>query len=636
MEVLCESCYFSYDFLKAPVMPLARCYEFGPFRLDATGGVLFRDSERLAISPKAIKVLILLVQAQGNPVTKEELLSKVWPDAVVEEGSITSHVSILRKTLGGAADSGQYIETIPKRGYRFLAPVRIAANFNGDLLQRTDEKGPAKTLKLLILSVVSLIMVGIVAWSWAHHKPVKRFNSIAVLPLVNLSGDPSQDYFADGMTDELITTLAKINSLRVISRTSAMRFRGVQRPLPEIAQELKADAIVEGSVTRSGDKVRITAQLVDAGTDQHLWAQDYDGTLNDALILQNKIARAIADEIGAKLTPHERVQLSTDHLVDPLAYEAYLKGRFHWNKRTESELKNSITYFEQAISTDSGYSLAYVGLGDSYNILGSWAFAALPPREAREKAVSYADKALAIDDGLSEAHASLGNAKVLFDWDWEGGEAEFKRAIALNPNYANAHHWYAELLLDLGRFDESVRESYRAKELDPLSPSITGGLARRLLYAGQVAEAMKESGSALELESSVPLLHRFLGDAYLRQGKNREAISEFEKAVQLSNSSPNDLADLAYAHAVAGEAATARRDLGRLIELSRTRYVSPYQLAAVHVGLQEKQKALEELRKAYQERSTWMINLRVDPRFDPLRSEPAFASLLTELRFPEH
>ena len=600
---------------------------------------MFRGGERLALRPKVVELLTMLVEAHGNPVTKDELLQKVWADAIVEEGTLASHISVLRKALGEGPESAQYIETIPKRGYRFVAPVRISEN---GLPQPASEISkpprlvvvPRKTLLLLLASIVCLILAGVAGWSWFHWRHTREIKSIAVLPLMNLSGDPGQEYFADGMTDELITTLAKINSLRVISRTSAMRYKSAQKPLPEIARELNVDAIVEGSVSRSGNRVRITAQLIDARTDQHLWAQDYERPLDDAVTLQNQIARAVAEEVRAKLTPSERIQLSKDRPVNPVAYEAYLKGRFHWNKRTESELKAGVDYFERSIAADPQYALAYVGLADSYNILGSWVFTALPADEARAKALMYANKALAIDDTLGEAHASLANAKVLFDWDWNGGETEFKRAIELNPNYAIAHHWYAEMLLDLGRFDESVRESYKAVELDPLSPSITASLARRLALSGQPEQAIKQATAAMELDPNSPLVHLDLGLAYRQQKNLQQAIVEFEKGVQLSDHNPNFLGDLGYSYAVAGERAKAQETLRQLEEISRRRYMPPYQLAAVYAGLGQNQKALEKLDAAYKEHSTWMINLLIDPRLNSLRSEPDFVRLVKALRFP--
>jgi len=617
---------------------------FSTFALDEANQCIWLEQERVTLQPKPFAVLAYLAENPGRLVTKEELLERVWADASVEEGTLTSHVSVLRKALGEGPESAQYIETIPKRGYRFVAPLRISENGLYPTVPnvggKTKEAGSSRRLMLLTATGVLLMLVGAAAggWFYGRHRATtgtRDINSIAVLPLINLSGDPAQEYFADGMTDELITTLAKINSLRVISRTSAMRYKNVQKPLPEIAQELNVDAIVEGSVSRSGNRVRITAQLIDGRTDRHLWAEDYERSLDDTVAVQNQIARAVVEEVRAKLTPRERLRLSREQTVNPVAYEAYLKGRFHWNKRTESELKVGIDYFERAVAADPQYSLAYVGLADSYNILGSWVFTALPADEARSKAVMYANKALTIDDTLGEAYAAQANAEVLFDWDWARGEAGFKRAIDLNPNYANAHHWYAELLMNLGRFDESIRESYKAKELDPLAPLITASLAERLTVAGRVDQAIKEGTIALELDPNSPMVHVDLGMAYAQQKNFRQAIEELSKAVQLSDQNPNFIADLGYVYAAAGERAHAQETLKRLEEISRSRYVPPYQIAAVYAALGEKRKAAAELDKAFKEHSAWMINLRVDPRLESLRSEPEFKRLVKALRFPD-
>jgi len=469
-----------------------------------------------------------------------------------------------------------------------------------------------------------------------RNKNISQVKSIAVPPLENLSGDPAQEYFADGITDELITALAKIHSMKVISRTSAMQYKGVRKPLPQIARELGVDSIVEGTVTRFGSRVRITAQLIDAHRDRHLWAENYDRDVGDVVTLQNQIARAIADEIRAKLTPEERSQLARERPVNPAAHEAYLKGRFHWNKRTEEELRTGIDYFNQAVAADPRYAEAYVGLADSYNILGSWVFTSVPVSEARANAMTYASKALTIDDTLGEAHTSLANMKLLFDWDWEGSEAEFERAIVLSPNYANARHWHAELLLDLGRFDESIREGYKAKELDPLAPMMSSGVAHRLCAAGRLEEAIPEAKSALELNPDLPLAHMDLGDVYLRQANYAEAIAEFKKTVQLSNGNPNFIADLAYAYAASGDRDHAWELLKGLQQMSRSRYVPTYQLAVVFAGLGEKRTALQALDQAYKEHSPWMNNLLFDRRLDNLRKESEFVRILAAMKFPDN
>ncbi len=478
-------------------------------------------------------------------------------------------------------------------------------------------------------------------WRWQHKSGSAQaeIRSIAVLPLENLSGSADEEYFADGMTDELITDLAKIGSLRVISRTSSMQYKSSHKPLRQIARELNVDAVVEGSVTRSTNRVRITAQLIDAHSDRHLWAESYDRDLGDAVILQNQIAAAIANEVHAKLTPAEDEQLARKRPVNPAAYEAYLKGRFHFNKRTDADLKVALNYFNEAIAGDPRYALAYVGLADSYNILGSWVFTSVPRDDARSKAMLFAAKALEIDDNLGEAHTSLADAKLLFDCDWKGSESEFQRALALSRNYANAHHWYAELLIDSGRFDESLRESYKAKELDPLSAMMNSSLASRLCAARRCDDAIPEALAALELDPNLPLAHSTLAHIYRQQGKFAEAIAETRKAVRSSNNNPNFVADLAYAYAASGDRTRANETLTQLRQTSRAQYVASYQFAAIYSALGDKPNALKALDRAYEEHSPWLNNLYLDSwpggRLANLRAEPEFIRLLHAVGPPQ-
>ncbi len=411
-----------------------------------------------------------------------------------------------------------------------------------------------------------------------------------------------------------------------------MQYKSSHKPLAQIARDLNVDAVVEGSVTRSSDRVRITAQLIDAHNDRHLWAENYDRTLGDAVILQNQIAAAIASEVRAKLTPAEDALLGRARQVNPAAYESYLKGRFHFNKRTETDLRTAIAYFNRAIAVDPQYALAYVGLADSYNILGSMVFTAIARDDARSKAMTFAAKALELDGTLGEAHTSLADAKLLFDCDWKGSEAEFQRAQTLSPNYANAHHWYAELLIDSGRFDESIRESYKARQLDPLSAMMNTSLASRLCAAQHCEDALREALAALELDPNLPLAHGDLAEIYLQQSKFAEAIAEGKKAIQLSNSNPNFVASLAYAYALSGDRARAYAILKELRQTSRKRYVAPYEFATIYSALGDKGRALEALDQAYEERSPWLNNLYRDSwqggRLANLRAEPEFLRLL--------
>jgi serine/threonine-protein kinase len=467
-----------------------------------------------------------------------------------------------------------------------------------------------------------------------HGVPLAKIESLAVLPLANLSGDPEQEYFADGMTDELIADLGQIEALRVISRTSVMQYKGVKKPLPQIARELNVDAVIEGSVLRSGDRVRITAQLIQAVTDKHLWAKSYERDLRDVLALQSEVAGAIANEIKIKLTPQEQARLASARPVNPEAYQAYLKGRLFWNKRTVQGLKKAIEYFNEAIDKDPSYGLAYAGLADCYNLLGTDILAAFRPEEAFPRGKAAAMKALEIEDTLAEAHGSLAWARLVYEWDWSAAEQEFKRAIDLNPNYGTAHHRYALYLASLGRLDEALAEIRRAQELDPLSPMINVNVGTIFFYARHYDQAAEQIRRALELDPNFAFAHWYLGRTYEQKSMHREAVRELQKAARLSEENPNFMAPLGHAYARAGQRAEAWKVLEQLKELSKRAYVPAYAMVDIYTGLGEKEEAFTWLEKAYEQHCSWLVWLKVDPELDPLRSDPRFQHLLRRMNFP--
>jgi TolB-like protein/Flp pilus assembly protein TadD len=465
--------------------------------------------------------------------------------------------------------------------------------------------------------------------------PLPRIESIAVLPLANLSGDPEQEYFADGMTEELITNLGKISALRVISRTSVMRYKGTKKPLPEIARELNMDAIVEGTVQRSGNRVRISAQLIQARPERHLWAESYERDLRDVLALQSEVARAIANEIRLKLTPQEQTRLASARPVNPAAHEAYLRGRYHWNKVTDEGIRRSIREFEQAIEIDPQYAVAYAGVADAYIFLSAWS-RAIPPKEVLPKAKAAAVKALEIDETLPEAHTALALARLLFELDWSAAESGLKRAIELNPSYPVAHQWYALLLSSLGRHDEAIAEAKRAHELDPLSLQSDAQVGLHYYFARQYDQAIQRLHQTLELDPNFPPAHYWLGIAYLEKGASQEALEALQTAVRLSGSSGLFEPDLARAYGLTGKRDAARRILGELQELSRKKYVPADSIAIIYIGLGDKNRALEWLEKAREESCAGSILLlKVAPWLDPLRSDPRFQDLLRRMNFPK-
>lgn len=459
-----------------------------------------------------------------------------------------------------------------------------------------------------------------------------RIRSLVVLPLENLMHDPDQDYFADGMTDALIAALAKISALLVISRTSSMQYKGARKPLRVIAEELHVDAVVEGSVLRVGEQVRITAQLIEARRDRHLWVESYDRELRDILALHGEVAQAIAREIQIKLTPQEQGRLAEARPVNPEAYQLYLRGLYYWNKRTEAGFKKGLEYFQQAIEKDPGFASAYVGLAESHGILAGYGFTR--PREAFPKAKAAVRKALELQDTLAEAHSMLAVLTWEDDRDASVAEREFIRAFELNPGDATSHRLYAEFLAELGQFERAIAEGKRALELDPLSLITNSYLAFVFYVAREYGQAIERCKKAIELDPSFPLAHSTLGCAYLQEAMFGEAIAAFQQAASLSGDAPLHLASLAHAYGYAGQRDEARKRLEELQELSKRRYVSPYDIGVACIGVDARDQAFECLEQARQEGNYRVLYLRVSPLFDALRSDPRFTDLLLRVGFP--
>jgi len=560
---------------------------FGEFEADLRSGELRRHGIRLKLADQSFRILALLLGRPGEVVTREELRQGLWSDDtfVDFEAGLNSAIRRLREVLNESAETPRYIETLPRRGYRFLAQVEPATP--------------------------------------------PRVESLAVLPLANLTGDPAQDYFVDGMTDALITRLAQISALRVISRTSVMQYKGARAALPEIGRQLQVDAVVEGAVTRSGPRVRITAQLVHAPTDRHLWAQDYERDLSDILLLQAEVASAIAAEVQVRLTPPERARLASARRVNPEAYEAYLRGRLHWNKRTEAGMRKGLELFQQALAKDPSYALSHAGEAECYNMMGYWGVAA--PGEVFPNGRSAAARALEIDENLAEGHAARAWALLAYDWDWTGAERELTRALELNPGYAVAHQWYSHLLAYLGRADEAIREVQVTLDLDPLSAVMNSSGALIHLLARQNGECVERVHRTLEINSHFAPPYLWLGWALGMQQRHTEAREALEEAVRLAGNMPMYRAALAYGCAMAGETAACRERLAELEAMSRERYVSAYDFAVVYAGLGEEDVVLTWLKKASEERSAWLVMAKVDSRFDSYRANPRFQTLLRRL-----
>ena len=560
---------------------------FGRFELDQAAGELRKDGLKLRLQEQPLQVLEILLEQPGKVVTREELQGRIWPsDTFVDfDHGINNAIKRLREVLGDTADTPRYVETLPRRGYRFIGKIETEG---------------------------------------------QRLRSLAVLPLENLSHDPEQEYFADGLTEALITTLAKIGELRVSSRSSSMLYKGVRKPLREIASELSVDRIVEGTVLRDRDRVRVTAQLIDPGNDAHLWAESYERHLSHILDVQAEVAQAIARQIQIKLTPQEQAQLAQKHSVDPEAYEAYLKGRYHWLKRSPEGHANAIRYFCEAIEKDSACAVAYAGLSDAVAIMGLWGL--VSPDEGSGKAKTLASKALELDSSLADAHTSAAWAAAHYDYDLSFAEEEFERAIELNPRSSIAHDWFGMTLGMAGRYEEAFTELKRAVRLDPHVSVVRFGMAFVYWCGRLYDEGIQACSDALQLDPHSTQAHVWLGLCHVAKSDIKPAIAALERAVELSDGAPVASACLGEAYAAGGCSDEAHRILA---ELSRHQHLTKYFMSRIFVALDRLDEALKWLEEAYREHGEWVPLLKVDPRFDGLRSDFRVQNLLRRMQLSD-
>jgi TolB-like protein/DNA-binding winged helix-turn-helix (wHTH) protein/Tfp pilus assembly protein PilF len=628
---------------------------FGVFEVDLRAGELTKRGVRIRLQEQPFQVLAMLLEKPGELVTREELRKKIWGQTVVDfDHGLNKAINKIREALGDSAENPRFVETVARRGYRFLAdvtPIDTAANrqpgpATEDLVPPTESHRvelpdagvpPERPYRPRAWTGVglglALVLTAALSWIlYAQSQSPPKIRSLAVLPLESLSGDASQDYFADGMTDALIADLGQISALRVISRTSAMAYKRVHRPLSEIARELNVEAVVEGTVLRSGERVRITAQLIQIPNEKHLWAQSYEGDLQNTLALQNSVARAIAKQIQVTLNPQEEAALKKAKPVNAEAYEAYLRGRYFWNKRTRDGLVRASDYFQHAIDTDPDYAGAYSGLADSYALSGDWEYGILSPQDAFPRAKAAATKALALDDNLSEAHTSLAFIQDLYDWGWVSAEKEYKRALALNPGYATAHHWYAWHLIVMGRNDEGIAELKKAGSLDPLSLIISADLADALCVAHRYDESMQQSQQTIEMDPHFAVAHYQLGQALEQKHNHDEAIAEFRRAIELSGGNTTFESNLANAYAVSGRKEEAMKIVKDLESRHSQDSSNDASIALIYVGLGDNDRAMIWLNRAYQARFNPSILMR--PVFDPLRPDPRFQDLLHRIGLP--
>jgi TolB-like protein/DNA-binding winged helix-turn-helix (wHTH) protein len=620
---------------------------FGPFELDTKAGELWRGPRRIRLQDKPLRMLVALLEQRGEVVTREELRERLWPGNVVVEfdNGLNNAVNKIRAALGDSATEPQYVETVGRRGYRFVgsidstpetsAPPRrtdvaelpsLAAQPAAAAVPEPVAPPPTKISGArLRWAGAALAILGLVAAAVVALRPpsgaVPEIRSLAVLPLENLSNDGEQEYFSDGMTDALIAQLAGIRALRIISRQSVMQYKRSVVPMPTIARELGVDAVIEGTVLRNADRVRVTVQLIHAPTDTHLWSEQYERPLGDVLALQAEIARSVAREVHAAITPHESARLAAAAPIDPMAYDLFLRGRYLWSQRTEEGMRRSIDFYRRALEIEPGFARAHAALAESYGPLGynGW----MSPAEATPQMKAAALRALALDPDLVEGLTALGACAAFHEWNWSEGEAHFRRAIEVNGNYSTAFAWYGLLHENLGRQAANVDARRRAFELDPVWAGTGIALGRALAMNGSVEEGVAQIKRTLELYPRHALALSWLGTIYAAEGRYGEAIAAFEGS--------GDDGGLGHALAAAGRREEALAVLAQLEQRARERYVAPFSLALVHVGLGDHDAALDVLERGYEIRDPAMSGLAVDARFAPLANDPRFTALLERI-----
>jgi TolB-like protein/DNA-binding winged helix-turn-helix (wHTH) protein len=628
------------------VVPASRVLRFDGFELDVRAAELRKAGVKLRLQGQPIQVLATLLNNAGELVTREELRAQIWPvETFVDfDHSLHNAIARLREALGDSAGTPRYIETLPRRGYRFIGAVERVGTEDPPLSAPAEPltEAPVGTVRsgsratLIAALSISVAIAAVVVLTLSRRTaPTPSVHSLAVLPLANFSGDPAQEYFVDGMTDELITDLAKIGGVRVISRTSAMRYKGTSKGLPEIARELNVDGIIEGSVTRSGQRVRITAQLLYGPTDKHLWAETYERDLGDVLSLQSEVAQAIAQQVRAQITPQLQARFSAARPVNPEAYDAYSKGRYHlWSHFTMAPSLNlAKTYFEEAVRKDPGFALAHSGLADAFLYLAI--FRHVSPESSYRPAEDAVRQTLTLDDSIGEAHDTLAVLSWRYDWDWDATERELNQAIALAPSYSCAHEDRAEYLAFRGRRSEAEAEVAKSLELDT---SVNSALAEAAVYyqLRDFDRLIEASRRGMVLNPNEWFEHFYLGVGYEGTGKRLEAISEYQKAVELSGGDQDATVALAHAYAGIGRKAETQKILRDLEQKSTKIYVSPYLIATLYATLGDKDTAFKFLEKAYREKSldlSWY--LKSDLRIDNLRSDPRYQSLLRRVGLKE-
>jgi DNA-binding winged helix-turn-helix (wHTH) protein/TolB-like protein/Flp pilus assembly protein TadD len=631
-----------------------QAFEFGGFVLVPNERLLLHAGAPVPLTAKAFDLLVVLVRRSGHLVTKDELFAEVWPNTFVQETNLTVNMSAVRKVLARTGDANEFIQTVPGRGYRFVAPVVAREMAPGTVFRMVSTDGDAETasrpppvpllgparnlrelmsVKWAVIAAALLICIGaatIVVWRPQPLRTAPLFASVAILPF---SSDSSgHDYLADGLTEAVVNGLAQFSSLRVTPRASASRFKGPAVRPADAGRELGVAAVVTAKVSRRNDELRIQVDLVDVARDSQIWGAQYQGNVSGLVHLQTRILQDLPRALQVHASDQVTRTLARPVTGNADAYRAYLQGRHEWGQRSEAALARAIEFFRRAVALDPQFAAAYSGLADSYSTLGYLSY--LAPAASFPEAKLYATKALSLDPSLAEAHASLGFVSLYFDWDWSAAEAAFQRAIELGRNNAAPHQWYSVYLLAAGRRAEALREIELAQQRDPLSLAVNTDLGFHYYYTGQYDEAVKQLQLVLQMNPTFPPAHLWLGRTYQELGKFDDALIEYGAVEERVRDWPVSIAARGFVAAVAGRPARALEALAELDQLSRRRFVTSYGIALVYAGLGQNDAAFAWLEKAFDERSNWLVWLRLDPRWNGLRSDPRFAQLVSRMRFP--
>ena len=584
-----------------------KVYEFNGFRLEGSQRRLLYNGQPVALKPKILDLLIYLVEMRGQLVVKDDLMREIWPDAIVEENNITVSMSILRKTLGDRIDQ-QFIETVPRRGYRFVADVTEVP------LDLTAVRGSGPLT--LSTAVVQEELI----------------DSLAVIPMESPGDDPNVEYLSDGITESIINMLSRIPKLRVLACSTVFRFKRKNVDPQEVGVQLNVRAVMMIRVLRLGEKLIIRSELVKVSDGSQLWGEQYNRTPSDILAIQDEIAKAITENLKFTLSSHDQVRLTEKATANIEAYNLYLRGRYFWNKYSKEWVMKAIDAFKEAILIDSHYALAYCGMADAYFRLSNVYF---PPAEVLPKAKDAALKAVEIDENLAEAHSSLGLVKVYYDHDWVGAEIELRKALKLNPQLLSAHQRLGSYLTFMGRYEESIRYYESALQFDPFSLQVNMNLATTYFLRGEYERSLRLSAKTIELEPNYMPIHFLMGCNYIELNRLSEAIEEFQVIYKLDEEAYLALGFMGYAHALAGQRAEAETLLNILEEISQRKYVSPYSMLVIHLALGPRDRVFEILEQLYEERNDWLVWLKVSPELKGLRDDHRFKNLLRRIGFPE-